>query len=440
VKSLLALLVLGSVATAAPSRADFAKKLATIKPGLPADKVKQLLGPPDDIKTERDPGGITAARTVEIWRYGSSAHGAFATLGAVHMLANKTVQYAFGGGAPGAGIAGIAETDLRKLLELLDAVPSYNDMLEPLALIQAVNALQPLGKDKALAVIEEYLRVANGLDNPGREGVFLVLRTLFTTTGNAPDMAVGAPSPVAQNPIVIINDLPLKIVRGYMLAGHPEQPESDVAAYKKVGTLRTKPLAPSVASLDAIDAQLVNIKDDSHRAYIYDQALRAFGTVYRPGNMTVDSWFPEIKDIANRWKVVRGEIAKTGATWNASANRFELAKGAVLAPLPGGFSRVWWDATLPGASKARLTFQRLTDKLVTIEWRVELNAGARLVADRIVLTDATTGKRLAELPYDALSAPPAQTAGSVSTRRIEIPRGTSVKPELGGVSGPWLKP
>ena len=57
-------------------------------------------------------------------------------------------------------------------------MPSYDAgyHYNPLAVIRVVNALQPLGKDKALAALDEYLRVASDFHSPAREGVFLVLR------------------------------------------------------------------------------------------------------------------------------------------------------------------------------------------------------------------------------------------------------------------------
>src|SRR5436190_23947314 len=90
-------LLLTAPAQAAPrTRAEFAALIAKIKPGMTADQVKQMLGPPDDIKTERDPGGIPAARTTEVWRYGAKAHLAFGTLGTIHVQADHKVQYVFG--------------------------------------------------------------------------------------------------------------------------------------------------------------------------------------------------------------------------------------------------------------------------------------------------------------------------------------------------------
>lgn len=437
---LLLVLVLLATSTlighAAPTRAEMTARLAKIKPGMTADQVKQLVGAPDDIKTERDPGGITAARTVEIWRYGTHGHGTFATFGAVHIQADHKVQYVFGGG--GTPLATVPEPELQRLLELLAAVPSYNDRLEPLALVRAVNALHPLGKARALDVVDEFLRVSSWLDDPGREGVFLVMRVLFEVpAGGMPAMAVGAPSPAPPNdptllprfPIVMIGDLPLKLVGGYMLAGHPQHPEDDVAAFRKVGTLRARPLAPAVTALADLDAFLagpIARQVSLDRTYLMDQALRFFGTVYRPAQRAPDAWILDAK----QWATHRAAIAKLAPTWNPNTQQME-DRGKVLPPLPPPAARVWWDLGLPKA-RARVTFQRLDDALVQVELRVEGVATSGAVR---LLAPATN----AELGTLAWSA---QTGGGmVTSQRLALPKGRSVQPVLAsGARGPVLAP
>ena len=93
------------------------------------------------------------------------------------------------------------EDELRDLLRLLDTAPgldgySYN----PLPVIQIVNKLQPLGKEKALAAIAEYVRVSDEWSDfrGPRSGMFLVLAVLFDLPdGVYSDQAgsFGAPSP-----------------------------------------------------------------------------------------------------------------------------------------------------------------------------------------------------------------------------------------------------
>jgi hypothetical protein len=330
-------------AHAAPAtRADMAAALATITEGMTQTEVKRRLGPPDDIRTAADPGGISASRTVEIWRYGTRGHGRFATLGAVHFLATKKVQYVFGG--RGTPYTAIPEAELRLLLELVDAVPSYSATLDPARLIQAVNALQPLGKERALAVVEEYLRVSSSLDNPGREGVFLVMRALFDAPV-MPPMMVGMPARSPKDPrllprfpLTIVGDVPLMLAGGYSLAGKAEPPEQDVAWFRANGVVRARPLAPLPDVIDAIDADLAGplrgklTVDDALRLAIYDQVARLYGSVLHPAGRTVDAWFPFGPDMAGRWKAYRAQLAGVSARWDAKDSRFVLPDGSTLPP------------------------------------------------------------------------------------------------------------
>jgi hypothetical protein len=432
------LFAMSSFAHAAPTRAEFAAKLAKVKPGMTADRVKQILGAPDDIKTEADPGGISAARTVEIWRYGAAGHLKTATLGSVHIQADRTVQYVFGG--KGKPFTGIKEPELRRLLELIDAVPSYNETLQPLALVRAVNALHALGKDTALDVVDEYLRVSSWLDDGGREGVFLIMRTLFDVPpGGMPPMMVGAPSPaepkdkklVPRFPLVIVGDVPLKIVRGYMLGGHPESPEDDVAAFRKIGTLRAKPLAPSTNALEEIEVavgKLVHVID-IEKEYVFDQALRFFGTVYHPRNRRADTWIPNVGE----WKQLRADIEKIGITWNAQTMQMEMPGGATLKAPMQTYRRVWSDFNVKTAKKSRVTFERISDDEVDVELRFQTTGPMK---ETVRIIDVKTGAAIGTIAVTSTGS-----GEMVSTRTVRIPTLTQVRAELGsGAKGTALTP
>lgn len=58
------------VSAARLPRQIFAAKLSSIRVGMTRTEVLRILGPPDDIRTATDPGGIETARTSEILRYG----------------------------------------------------------------------------------------------------------------------------------------------------------------------------------------------------------------------------------------------------------------------------------------------------------------------------------------------------------------------------------
>lgn len=200
------------------TRERFAILMSQVSPEMTREEVEAILGKPDDVRTKYDPGGIRRAETGEIWRYGTNGHLTTATLGSIYFDENGKVQAVCGedGVPPPASM--FDEEELRSILRILDETPSYNNGwgYNPRSVIRAVNALQPLGKEKALAAVAEYLRVAPiSFDAPAVEGMFLVLRTLFeipSPPGHMPVMMVGAPSPAGPEDRTKIPRFPIHIL------------------------------------------------------------------------------------------------------------------------------------------------------------------------------------------------------------------------------------
>lgn len=131
----------------------------------------------------------------------------------------------------------------------------------PTTVIEAVNALQPLGKDRALDAIEAYLARAD--QESDRHGLFLVMRVLFEVPaepGHHPPLRLGGsvPPPPADPtslplfPIALIGDIPLMLVSGYVLGGEPEPLAGHLAHFRAHGTIRTQPLRPVQPSPDVL--------------------------------------------------------------------------------------------------------------------------------------------------------------------------------------------
>jgi hypothetical protein len=428
------------------ARAAFARALAQIEPGMKEADVVRLVGPADDVRTERDPGGISAARTVEVWRWGTNGHLSFGTLGTVHVQADRTVQYVFGGGTPVA--VGVDEAELRRLLRLLAAVPGYGERLDPLALIRAVNALQRRGKSTALAAIDEFLRVASHLDDPGREGVFLVVRALFDAPpGQAlPPMLVGSPSPVPadmsalpRHPLVLVDELPLSVTSGYLLAGHAESPEMHLGWYRTHGLLRAGPLRPPDDPLAAAErafapgsalARAASLDDEHGRAFVYDQALRAIDGVYRPAIESFDRTFADGPDVAGRWQAARAAAARPGTKWDAAREVYTRADGRLLAPAPRELRpRTLWDLPL-GAKAARMALEWKGPRRLGVEVRVELAAGQSTPAATLRFVDAASGAAVGEVAVQATAAPSGSTAGMVTGTTLTASPGVRLRAEL----------
>lgn len=145
---------------------------------------------------------------------------------------------------------GAKENDMMARLAQAATMPieAYN----PATVIEAVNALHPLGKDGALAEVERYLQQQ---DKSGQEmGLFWVLRVLFEVPSEPgfPPLRLGQPAipppsepgKLPRFPIVLVQDVPVLVSRGYFLAGLPEPVEAHVAYYRLHGTLRDAPLTP----------------------------------------------------------------------------------------------------------------------------------------------------------------------------------------------------
>jgi hypothetical protein len=164
------------------TRRELVDAINKVEEGMSRAQVIALLGKPDDIRTEDDRGGVEPDGVKEIWRYGTSGHLTTATLGQVCIHEVGRVQCVIGQGSP--PLEGLfKESELRLLLNALGQAPSFDAGREynPLPLIRAVNLLQPLGKEKALAALDEGARIATVLcrREEGPQGIFLVLGTLF---------------------------------------------------------------------------------------------------------------------------------------------------------------------------------------------------------------------------------------------------------------------
>ena len=354
-----AILALSAQATAQAkrlSRQEFATAISQLKEEDSAKRVLELLGKPDDVRTKRDPGGIGTSRTKEIWRYGTAGHLEVATLGQVYIDTKDRVQYVFGAGSPPPSRM-FDEQELRQLLIVLGEVPSYNSMwrYNPRKVIRAVNLLQPLGKEKALAAIDEYLRVAQSWDDDGRKGVFLVLRILFDVPadpGHMPPMMVGAPSVrqpkdaklLPRFPIALEGDIPLLLSEGFSLGGQAEQPESHSAYFRKHGTIRAKPLMPTDKPFAALETFATSPRwvfkdgdrrffgDERGRTFLGNQILRLMDTAYRvvPEPYSFGELLPlEEERAALRDKII-GDASRLKMQWDGKRNQYTFLDGKTL--------------------------------------------------------------------------------------------------------------
>jgi hypothetical protein len=462
-----ALLAISTASAAAPetekprSRREFAAAMNKLKEGIPADEAMHVLGPPDDIRTHSDPPGIGTTHTKEIWRYGTSGHMTTATLGQVYIDDHDQVQYFFGQGEPSPNDL-LPEAQLRTLLIALDEVPSYNSgsRFNPRLLIRAVNLLQPLGKEKALDVIAEYLRVTPGFQDDGREGMFLVLRALFDvpeSPGYMPRMLVGAPQPsepadhklLPRFPLTIEQGVPLLLVEGYILGGQPEPPSNHLKKFREGDEfkLRTGLLVPPDQPFKALEdftrSPQWRFNEDSETASrtlinLRNQLLRLIDTVYRLEPDQSGDLLPWDDKAAEK---VLKEASQLKIRWSAEANKYVFLNGASLPePERKDYRIHFWRPKVPGLE---LCFSTLRDspRYVKacptqgyIHGQPSANAMIRVYEaankQRAIVSFCIKGDA-SSLPADVDPALFAGQHGERSERRVvELPAETGIQAEL----------
>jgi hypothetical protein len=281
-----------------------------------------------------------------------------------------------------------------QLLGLLRTIakspPLAADRFDPRRLILAVNTLQPLGKDKALAALSEYLRVSGDtyLQENSPQRVFLILRALFdvpTDPGHMPPMRVGAPHPstpkdpkqIPRFPLAIVDDVPVMLVYGYSLGGAAAPPGDQVEYFREHCKLRDKPLVPPDKPLDLYDRAVKvsdALDDDGElRRTLGGQLLWLVDTVYRPpwderthgsGGDKFGAWR---EPFAPRLEQARADVAKLDVRWDPKVNRYAFAKDGTALPdrVEQLYRREVWRPGVAGRNE-QLVVEREDEKFVSV--------------------------------------------------------------------------
>jgi hypothetical protein len=393
-----------------------------------------------------------------------------ATLGQICIDRDHCVQYVSGQGTPPSeGM--FAEPELRRLLEALNDLPGLNGYhYNPRPVIRAVNLLQPLGKEKALAAIDEFLRVSFGFtDRESREGVFLVLRSLFdvpagptvfphnmkSEPGHMPPMLVGAGMPEPSDkkllprfPIAIEGDIPFFLVEGYSLAGRPQQPKAHVDYFRKFGTLRARPLSPTAKPLAALDAfeksprwyfKTLNAEawdfDHRERILLANQVIHLLDTV--------DQVEPDYSHMLigyeseERNKKILSHASKLDIRWDAKESKYTFPDGTSLQPPDSNrYSLQFWTPKIAGL-EIQFTVRRDSRKYVGLglEQAYEIGKPARRAIVRVINIKAPDKAlyefQVGESPDAGEVKMPVGTTGSRTTGvRIELVEGEQIRAVL----------
>ena len=222
-----------------------------------------------------------------------------------------------------------ANSPIDPVCELL-RIACVNDF-DSLAIMKAVNALQPLGKKAALERIDAFMKMKEKI-NPYADtemnALFWILRVLFEPIELGErippphafvrhvDRSVEADWPLS--PIVAIGDIPFRFIGGGMGgSGQPEHPRSHLQFVKSHCVIRDRPLHPSgdpiLLAQQLIDSPLLSRMPEDDRKHavsnIREQAAKLLPKELR------ERWKDPTKDKA--WIEILTDAAAAPLQWHS---------------------------------------------------------------------------------------------------------------------------
>ncbi len=442
-------LCVDSDALAQPSltRQEFAAAIRTIRSGLTGDDVRQILGEPDDIWSQADPGAVHAANTREIWCYGTNGHLTLPTLGQVHIDYEGRVRYTSGSRGRPPDPSLFEESYLRVILRKIDLTPgglTAPREFNPRQIIEIVNLLHAMAPGRALAAIEEYLRVQECPIFDAPLGPVLIMRALFKVPEDPNELPrIHVPGTDALRrefplyPLVIQDDIPLYVVeiQGIMFArtGPVADCREHLAYYRAQGRIRPMPLRPPNDPLRALSRLTMSprwvFKESGlARRQIMRELLALVPTVFQP---TIGSRFlDEIaeSDLEIEWQEYVDAFSKLGVSWNEHENSYVFADGTKLQEQTDiALSRYIWQPSVPGR-QVNLTVQRLDGKTVLLQFYARAGSVAEQIPSSTfrVFRVASPLDTVAEFHLAGQALPMTLS----QKRRIELPIGETIQIEM----------
>jgi hypothetical protein len=232
-----------------------------------------------------------------------------------------------------------AAPELSRELALIDRASGW-PFSNPngLDLIHAVNALQALGKDRALAVLEQYLTLTQEPRQwSDQEIVFWIVRLLFEPVrlGDRiprPGIAVFVDDrevPEAMkwplNPMAVEGDVPFMVGHRIGMAGMPEHPSSHIHWARLHGVLRDQPLIPTENPLSAAEAILKSRRFkalEEHSRREGTQAIRSQALAMVEGLVEPVGERNRIDINDAQWKSRLEAAAEADLQWDAQREEF----------------------------------------------------------------------------------------------------------------------
>lgn len=206
--------------------------------------------------------------------------------------------------------------------------------------IRAVNLLRAEDKSRVIDGLRKYCELSVGSSSWATDStrVFLLLRLLFVPTDTGahfPTIRIGKPSdtetpPVADfplYPLVLLEDVPLLIVSGYMTGGVAEQPSSHIDFCERHCQLRPVALRPPDNPLPLAESLVKSARwyrktgVEQDRAMLAAQLLRLVRTAYAiPG--IGEQAFSSLLEEPDVWHACVRTFRHLDAVWDEDANSY----------------------------------------------------------------------------------------------------------------------
>jgi hypothetical protein len=232
-----------------------------------------------------------------------------------------------------------ADPALFDAMEAIHRSPSAQQGLafDPIPLIRAVNALLPLGKEKALKALGAYARLARdaSIEEVHKHSLdgFRILPIALLLFEGMPGYRIGAGDVEVEVPVVLVQDVPFMLVAGYTVDGRPPDPAEYLR--QATGALRASPLAPRGIPLEAADdlvrsplwktLKLGAGSEGRKKWQMRRQALEAASTVFslRPDETTADCC---VDPTETQWRAAVERARGAGMIWSPEIQDFILGR------------------------------------------------------------------------------------------------------------------
>jgi hypothetical protein len=231
--------------------------------------------------------------------------------------------------------------EITHAINLIRILPGFLGLrFNPRALIEAVNYLQGIGKDKSLKTLQNYCAIAQQAaeyNNP--ENVLLIARVLFVRKDGQevlPRLLLGQPDLEEPEdptifplfPLCIHRDIPFLLIGGYRIGGEGQPPIEYVEWCARDCEIRSAPLIPADDPLASVDEFLESEiwkrlnPDDWQYRMLRLQALRSTSNMY-PISEQDENDLLSANTTDESWLRYRRAFKALQGSWDPVANDYK---------------------------------------------------------------------------------------------------------------------